>query len=122
MPGTLLTLRDVSLGYDTRVVLKHVSFAVEGGACLALAGPNGAGKTTLLRGILGLIPVLAGQIEYGFDRSTSPPGYVPQRETLDPIFPLTVFEWCSWAPMGGWRSCNPLVDGSASWQLTVWSR
>ena len=92
MPGTLLTLRDVSLGYDSRVVLEHLSFAVECGECLALVGPNGAGKTTLLRGILGLIPVLAGQIEYGFDRSTSPPGYVPQRETLDPIFPLTVFE------------------------------
>jgi len=92
MPGTLLTLREVSLGYDGRVVLEHLSFTVECGECLALVGPNGAGKTTLLRGILGLIPVLAGQIEYGFDRSTSPPGYVPQRETLDPIFPLTVFE------------------------------
>ena len=92
MPGTLLTLQDVSLGYDSRVVLAHLSFAVESGECLALVGPNGAGKTTLLRGILGLIPVLAGQIAYGFDRSTSPPGYVPQRETLDPIFPLTVFE------------------------------
>jgi manganese/iron transport system ATP-binding protein len=92
MPGTLITLHDVSLGYDGRVVLEHLSFAVEYGECLALVGPNGAGKTTLLRGILGLIPVLAGQIEYGFDRSTSPPGYVPQRDTLDPIFPLTVFE------------------------------
>ena len=42
--------------------------------------------------MLGLIPVLAGRIEYGFDRRAHPPGYVPQRETLDPIFPLTVFE------------------------------
>ena len=92
MPGTLLTLRDVSLGYDNRAVLAHLSFTVECGECLALVGPNGAGKTTLLRGILGLIPILAGQIAYGFDRSTSPPGYVPQRDTLDPIFPLTVFE------------------------------
>ena len=92
MPGTLLTLREVSLGYDGRVVLEHLSFTVECGECLALVGPNGAGKTTLLRGILGLIPVLAGQIAYGFDRSSSPPGYVPQREPLDPIFPLTVFE------------------------------
>jgi len=92
MPGTLLTLRDVSLGYDGREVLAHLSFAVACGECLALVGPNGAGKTTLLRGILGLIPILAGQIAYGFDRSTSPPGYVPQRDTLDPIFPLTVFE------------------------------
>ena len=92
MPGTLIQLRDVSLGYDGRVVLERLSFAVEYGECLALVGPNGAGKTTLLRGILGLIPVLAGQIEYGFNRSTSPPGYVPQRDTLDPIFPLTIFE------------------------------
>jgi ABC-type Mn2+/Zn2+ transport system ATPase subunit len=92
MAGTLLTLHDVSLGYDGRAVLEHLSFAVERGECLALVGPNGAGKTTLLRGILGLIPVLAGQMTYGFNRSTSPPGYVPQRDTLDPIFPLTVFD------------------------------
>src|SRR5713226_6617709 len=92
MPHALLGLQDVSLGYDGRAVVEHISFAVECGECLALVGPNGAGKTTLLRGILGLIPVLAGRIEYGFDRSTSPPGYVPQRESLDPIFPLTVRE------------------------------
>ena len=92
MPHALLGLQDVSLGYDDQAVVKHISFTVERGEFLALVGPNGAGKTTLLRGILGLIPVLAGRIEYGFDRSTSPPGYVPQRETLDPIFPLTVRE------------------------------
>ena len=92
MPSALLRLRDVSLGYDGRAVLEHISFAIERGEFLALLGPNGAGKTTLLRGMLGLIPVLAGRIEYGFDRSTSPPGYVPQGETLDPIFPLTVRE------------------------------
>jgi manganese/zinc/iron transport system ATP- binding protein len=69
-----------------------MSLAIERGEFLALLGPNGAGKTTLLRGMLGLIPALAGQIDYGFDRLAHPPGYVPQRETLDPIFPLTVFE------------------------------
>src|SRR6059036_1689157 len=92
MPQALLGLQDVGLGYDDQAVVKHISFTVERGEFLALLGPNGAGKTTLLRGMLGLLPVLAGRIEYGFDRSTSPPGYVPQRETLDPIFPLTVFE------------------------------
>src|SRR5438445_13784923 len=92
MQSVLLVLRDVSLGYDGRPVLERVSLTIERGEFLALLGPNGAGKTTLLRAILGLIPVLAGRIEYGFDRSTSPPGYVPQRETLDPIFPLTVRE------------------------------
>src|SRR5438552_1155043 len=92
MPEALISLRNVSLGYDGRPVLQHVSLTIERGEFLALLGPNGAGKTTLLRGILGLIPILAGTIEYGFDRLVSPPGYVPQRETLDPIFPLTAFE------------------------------
>ena len=88
----LFQLKDLSLGYNGRAVLEGISLTIERGEFLALLGPNGAGKTTLLRGLLGLIPVLAGHIEYGFDRLTHPPGYVPQRETLDPIFPLTVFE------------------------------
>src|SRR5205823_6406048 len=66
--------------------------AIERGEFLALLGPNGAGKTTLLRGLVGLIPVLAGELTYGLDRRASPPGYVPQRDTLDPIFPLSAFE------------------------------
>jgi ABC-type Mn2+/Zn2+ transport system ATPase subunit len=88
----LLELRDVSLGYGGRPVLEHVSFGIDHGEFTALLGPNGAGKTTLFRGMLGLIPVLAGRIEYGFDRRVQPPGYVPQKEKLDPIFPLTVLE------------------------------
>src|SRR5262249_56542439 len=88
----LVSLEDVSLGYDGRPVLEHVSFVVNRGEFAALVGPNGAGKTTLFRGILGLIPVLTGRIEYGFDRRATPPGYVPQKESLDPIFPLTAYE------------------------------
>jgi ABC-type Mn2+/Zn2+ transport system ATPase subunit len=88
----LITLDDVSIGYDGRPVLTHASFEIAGGEFVALIGPNGAGKTTLFRGVLGLIPLLAGRITYGFDRTVSPPGYVPQKESLDPIFPLTTFE------------------------------
>jgi ABC-type Mn2+/Zn2+ transport system ATPase subunit len=92
MPNPVLALRDVSLGYDGHPVLQHISFEIEEGEFLALLGPNGAGKSTLLRGMLGLTPSLAGRVEYGFDRRVSPPGYVPQRDTLDPIFPLTAAE------------------------------
>jgi ABC-type Mn2+/Zn2+ transport system ATPase subunit len=92
MHNALIRLQDLSLGYNGRAVLEGVSFAIERGEFLALLGPNGAGKTTLLRGMLRLIPVLAGRIEYGFDWVTNPPGYVPQGERLNPIFPLTVLE------------------------------
>jgi ABC-type Mn2+/Zn2+ transport system ATPase subunit len=81
-----IRLQDASLGYDGRAVLAQVSLAVERREFVALLGPNGAGKTTLLRSVLGLIPVLTGRIEYGFDRFTSPPGYVPQGEKINPIF------------------------------------
>ena len=92
MTAPLVTVQDASLGYARRPVLTGVSFGIERGEFVALLGPNGAGKTTLFRGILGLIPLLAGRIEYGFDRRATPPGYVPQKESLDPIFPLTAFE------------------------------
>jgi ABC-type Mn2+/Zn2+ transport system ATPase subunit len=95
----------VSLGYGEGPVLSRVSFAIERGEFAALVGPNGAGKTTLFRGMLGLIPVLAGRIDYGFDRKARPPGYVPQRESLDPIFPLTAFEV---ALMGTYARLPPL--------------
>jgi len=102
----LLRLRDVCLGYGRRPVLEHVNLEIERGEFVALLGPNGAGKTTLLRGIVGLIPVTTGKLEYGFDRATSPLGYVPQRESLDPTFPLTVFEVVlmgTYACLSPWR-------------------
>ena len=92
MSEPIIRLSDVTLGYGTRTVLENVSFAIERGEFVALAGPNGAGKTTLFRGMLGLVTPFAGRIDYGFDRGASPPGYVPQKETLDPIFPLTAYE------------------------------
>jgi len=101
----LIALRDVSLGYRGVPVLTGVSFAIERGDFVALVGPNGAGKTTLLRGMLGLVPTLAGRIEWGFDRLASPPGYVPQRDSLDPIFPLTAYEVVL---MGTYASLPPL--------------
>ena len=70
--GDPLVLDDASFGYNGRPILDHVSFRVGRGEFLALLGPNGAGKTTLLRGILGLAPVLAGRVEFGFDRVPTP--------------------------------------------------
>jgi heme exporter protein A len=42
--------------------LRDISFAVDGGACLALLGRNGAGKTTLLRILAGLSKAARGSV------------------------------------------------------------
>jgi ABC-type Mn2+/Zn2+ transport system ATPase subunit len=101
----LLRLRDVSLGYRGRPILEHIDLEIERGEFVALLGGNASGKTTLLRGIVGLLPVMAGVLEYGFDRAEHPLGYVPQRERLDPTFPLTVSEV---VVMGTYARLSPL--------------
>jgi ABC-type Mn2+/Zn2+ transport system ATPase subunit len=86
---TLLRFDDVTLGYGRRPVLEHLSFSVERGEFLGLVGPNGAGKSTILRALLGLIRPLHGRLE----RAGQPViGYVPQREHVDTIIPVTAGE------------------------------
>jgi ABC-type Mn2+/Zn2+ transport system ATPase subunit len=84
----LVRLANASFGYGRKPVLANVDLEIAPGDLIGIVGPNGAGKTTLFRGILGLVPPLAGTVELGTDAV----GYVPQRESLDPIFPLTVEE------------------------------
>jgi ABC-type Mn2+/Zn2+ transport system ATPase subunit len=59
------------------------------GEFVALIGANGSGKTTLVRGMLGLLPPIAGRVERSPQLRL---GYVPQRETLDPLYPLSGFD------------------------------
>jgi len=59
-------------------------------------GPSGSGKTTLLRAILGRVPSVSGTVRVlGREVRGRPPqgvGYVPQIETVDWNFPVTVEE------------------------------
>jgi len=59
------------------------------GEFVALVGSNGSGKTTLVRGLLGLISPVGGRVERADGLRL---GYVPQRETLDPLYPLSGFD------------------------------
>jgi ABC-type Mn2+/Zn2+ transport system ATPase subunit len=94
----LVAVEDVSLGYGGQPVLKHVSLSVYQGEFLGIVGPNGSGKSTLLKALLGLLAPLSGRVRWGGaggplgSSATARPhfGYVPQRDTVDPLFPLSV--------------------------------
>ena len=83
----------VSVGYHGTPVLSHVDVELAAGQRLALVGPNGAGKSTLIKSVLGLVPVLAGSATVlGADPAAARgrAGYVPQTDTLDADFPVSV--------------------------------
>ncbi|MGH7933302.1 MAG: metal ABC transporter ATP-binding protein, partial [Candidatus Binataceae bacterium] len=93
MQSELVRARGVTLCYGRRVILKNLDFAIERGDFLGVMGPNGSGKTTLLKALLGLIKPLEGTIELlPADGIPVRIGYVPQRERLDPHFPLSSLE------------------------------
>jgi ABC-type Mn2+/Zn2+ transport system ATPase subunit len=86
----LVSLQNVSLGYDSTPVVQAVSLAIYPGSLIGLAGPNGSGKTTLFRTILGLLPPIGGTLSRNCPLSNF--GYVPQSAALDPQFPLSASE------------------------------
>lgn len=84
-PLATLRLVDAAFAYDGAVALSGVNMAVDAGEAIALIGPNGSGKSTLLKGIVGLIPRVAGEVS---GAGPSEIGYLPQSEELDPDFPI----------------------------------
>src|SRR6185295_7810575 len=56
--------RDLACQRGEHLVFEGLDFALEPGACLWLSGPNGSGKSSLLRLMAGLLPPLAGALEW----------------------------------------------------------
>lgn len=104
--GPLIKFKNASIGYGRRAVLTHVEFEVKPGDFVGILGHNGSGKTTLLKTLLGLIPLLGGKLSIAGKQGPLQIGYVPQKEKLDPIFPLSAYEV---AAMGTYRSFEPLA-------------
>jgi ABC-type Mn2+/Zn2+ transport system ATPase subunit len=88
-----IKLENLSIGYDGSPVLSGISLTIAQGSFTGLLGANGSGKSTLIKTLLGILPPLGGQIRFS-GQAARPPvfGYVPQRETLDPIYLLSSFE------------------------------
>ena len=87
MTGVLLELDQVSCGYGGKYALVNASLTIEDGDFIGIVGPSGSGKTTLLRTILGTLQPATGTVRR---RAKLKLAYVPQVETVNWQFPVTV--------------------------------
>ena len=96
----LVEITGLSCGYAKQRVLNGVDLRIMQGDFVGLLGPSGSGKTTLLRSMLGAVDVYEGEVLVsgivisgeGASRKRPRIGYVPQLETIDWNFPVTVRE------------------------------
>ncbi len=95
MGSSALHLDGVTVGYGGPPVLTDLALEVGRGELVGIVGPSGAGKSTLLRLITGRDTTHRGRVEVlgaPVPRHGAPGGvgYVPQLESIDWDFPLTV--------------------------------
>lgn len=87
-----LTCRNLTLGYDGKIVRENLNFEVNEGDYLCIIGENGSGKSTLMKTILGLKSPMSGTITYGDGLKEKEMGYLPQQTTIQKDFPASVYE------------------------------
>lgn len=105
----LLRLTDVDAGYDHDIVLHDVDVHVHEDQFTGIVGPSGAGKTTLLRLMLGILAPMSGSIHKRPGLRTA---YVPQLETVNWDFPVTVMECVLMSGARGRRMTAPWASKS----------
>ena len=66
----MLTIQNLSTGYQNIQIIKDISFRVQEGEKLCILGANGCGKTTLLRAVAGLLPIQGKILLQGQDMAT----------------------------------------------------
>lgn len=88
----VLECKNLTIGYDNRLVMKDLNFTIEDGEYVCLFGDNGSGKSTLVKTLLGLAPKIKGDIIFGKDIKSKSIGYLPQHNENLANFPASVYE------------------------------
>src|SRR5688572_30754620 len=91
----ILDVHDVTVAYHRKPVLWDVDLTLTEPCLAGIVGPNGAGESTLIKAILGLVPLVNGSVRvFGDDvrNQRKRIGYVPQRESVDWDFPVSVLD------------------------------
>lgn len=107
-----LSIQDLTVAWHRKPVIWDVEFDVSPGQLVGIVGPNGAGKSTLLKAVMDLVPRASGRISiFGkpWKQNRNRVGYVPQRESVDWDFPVSVLDVVTMGLYGqiGW--CRPVT-------------
>jgi len=79
----MLTIKNISFAYNTKPVLKNISFSINKGQHIALVGASGCGKSTLLKIIYGLLQSNEGTLFWGKEELLGPNYHlVPGHENM----------------------------------------
>ncbi|MDP1880421.1 MAG: metal ABC transporter ATP-binding protein [Parachlamydiaceae bacterium] len=92
---TALYVNQLTVNYDKNPALWDITLSIPKGVLVGVIGPNGAGKSTLIKAALGLVQAISGKVEFfglPLKKVRQKVAYVPQRETVDWDFPVTVKE------------------------------
>ena len=89
---SLLSFKNLTIGYENAVVLENLSFNIEYGDYVTIIGENGAGKSTLLKTMLGLLKPIDGEIVFDEGVKKTEIGYLPQQTFAQKDFPASVWE------------------------------
>ena len=88
-----MQIKGIWAGYNHIPALQDINLQVSQGEILGLIGPNGSGKSTLFKVILGIVKPWRGEVSiFGHPNRSQRTlvGYMPQMETVDWDFPVTV--------------------------------
>ena len=92
----MLEVKDLRCGYEKTEIVHGVSFDIGEGEFVCVLGPNGCGKTTTMKAVLGLLPIMAGEVRVAGESVAAMSererakhlAYIPQAHT--PPFPFSV--------------------------------